>query len=151
MPNLSYERNNKDVWQPIRVSAGEIDAFINKHPEISVVDEMRRNLGELCLLRNPKYRFDKNYQPAFEVFFGEHGGGGNWFYFPWLNTLVRYLPEDLHLELRTGRNKYLITGEEQARFYNATVAFLGMRIEFIFCLFSAFKKISVGSKSGNCI
>src|SRR3989344_4977493 len=128
-------------WQPIAVLPRQLKKFIAKHSCILIVNELRRNLEELFLLRNPKYRFDperssasygagKNYQNEFEKFFLIYNSEsfGNWFYFPWLNTLVRYLPEDLHLELRTGRNKYLISTDEQNRFYNATMVFLGMSV-----------------------
>ena len=104
---------DQSSYKSVAVSRGGIDGLVKKHPEIAVVDELRRNLEELFLLRNPAYRFDKNYQSAFEKFFAPYDKADfdNWFYFPWLNSLVRYLPEDLHLELRTGRNKYLITKE----------------------------------------
>ena len=122
--------DNKNAWQPVYVPLIEIDVFTKNHPVVSVVDEIKRNLEELFLLRNPKYRFNKNYKDEFEQFLSSHNNGnlGNWFYFPWINFLVRYLPEGLHYELRTGRNKQLITVDEQARFYNATIVFLGMSV-----------------------
>lgn len=118
------------TWQPACVFPAAVGDCIGKHPEITVVDENRRNLEELFLLRNPKYRFDKNYQAEFSDFYKKYDREdfGNWYYFSWLNTLIRYFPEDLHLELRTGRNKYLITDEEQHRFYRSTIAFLGMSV-----------------------
>lgn len=124
--------NNKSelVWQPIAVNEQEIQDLRAKHPELIIVDEIKTNLEELFLLRNPKYKFDKNYQSEFEKFYAHYNRPdfGNWFYFSWLNTVVRFLPEELHNELRTGRNKYLIIEEEQARFYNSTIAFLGMSV-----------------------
>jgi len=117
-------------WQPEKFVAAELENYREKHPEIMVVNEIRRNLEELFLLRNPKYKFDKNYQTEFEAFFEEYNSAdfGNWFYFPWINTAVRFLPEDVHQELRTGRNKYLILEEEQKNFYNATIVFLGLSV-----------------------
>ncbi|KKP93857.1 MAG: UBA/THIF-type NAD/FAD binding protein [Parcubacteria group bacterium GW2011_GWC1_38_6] len=121
---------DKNTWQPIEIVSSQLKAFIEQHPGIFVVDEIRRNIEEIFLLRNPKYRFDKNYKDEFEKFFDSYRSEnfGNWFYFSWINSLVRYLPEGLHYELRTGRNKQLITAEEQARFYNANIAFLGMSV-----------------------
>lgn len=53
---------------------------------------------------------------------------GNWFYFPWSKELIRY-PEKEHLrKLRTSRNKNLITGEEQEKLYEATVAVFGLSV-----------------------
>jgi len=126
---MKKESNILD-WRPVLVSGGRRRVLFAEHPELSVVDGIRINLEELFLLRNPKYRFDKNYQIEFEAFFKSHDREdfGNWFYFPWLNTLVRYLPEDLHLELRTGRNKLLISQEEQKHFYESTIVFCGMSV-----------------------
>ena len=120
----------QEIWRPTSISPSEIHIFIEQHPEILVVDEMERNLEELFLLRNSKYRFDKNYKTECKQFlsFYQNDNFGNWFYFPWINSLVRYLSEGLHYELRTGRNKNLVTVEEQARFYNAKIAFLGLSV-----------------------
>ncbi|MEK7630282.1 MAG: ThiF family adenylyltransferase [Patescibacteria group bacterium] len=126
--------DKKITYQPILINEKGILKLKKEHPEITVVDELRLNAEQLFLLRNPRYRFDKNYQSAFESFFADLRGNpsadgfGNWFYFPWLNTLVKYLPEDLHFELRTGRNKYLISETEQKKFYNSTVVFLGLSV-----------------------
>ena len=119
-----------NTWQPVKIPGRQTVIFAKTHPEIVIVDELRRNLEELFLLRNPQYRFNKNYQPEFEKFFAPYQKKefGNWFYFSWINSLVRFLPEDLHLELRTGRNKYLVSAEEQSKFYHSTVVFLGMSV-----------------------
>ncbi|MBI4136026.1 MAG: ThiF family adenylyltransferase [Candidatus Vogelbacteria bacterium] len=117
-------------WQPVAVVSGQLAEFVNGHSGIQVVDQTRANLEELFLLRHPQYRFDKNYQTPLADFLKiyDRPDFGQWFYFPWLNLLVRYLPEPLHLELRTGRNKNLITTAEQNRFYYSTVAILGLSV-----------------------
>jgi len=127
---MIQSRVEKDAWQPRLIPAHILKTFLNKHPLLSIIDECRRNLEDLFLLRNPRYRFTQNFQEDFEKFFEkfDHDNSGNWFYLPWLNAAVHYLKEDLHLELRTGRNKYLITHKEQERFYNSTIAFCGMSV-----------------------
>lgn len=122
--------SNYQPWQPQFIPTGAIGELKQKHPELLIVDEIKRNLEEIFLLRNPKYRFNKNYNDEFKQFFSSYNNEkfGNWFYFPWINSLVRYLPEGLHYELRTGRNKQLITANEQSRFYNAAIVFLGMSV-----------------------
>jgi molybdopterin/thiamine biosynthesis adenylyltransferase len=121
---------DQDSWQPVLIPFNEVEIFIKENPNISIINEIERNLEELFLLRNPKYRFDKNYENDFKIFLTEYSNKsfGNWFYFPWSKTLICYFPEELHQELRTGRNKYLITAQEQSRFYDATVVFLGMSV-----------------------
>jgi tRNA A37 threonylcarbamoyladenosine dehydratase len=119
-----------EAFEPVPLDPAGLIKLRTDHPESRLIDEIGFNLEELFLLRNPKYRFDKNYHEALSSFrAGMDGPGfGNWFYFPWLNSAVRFLPEDLHLELRTGRNKLLITADEQAKFYSSVGAFLGMSV-----------------------
>jgi hypothetical protein len=51
-----------------------------------------------------------------------------WAYFPWKNTLVHLPSADVFFELRTTRNKFLITAEEQEQFYNAKIGIAGMSV-----------------------
>src|SRR3989338_4777417 len=125
--------NDRKLWQPVPVSPIEVMNLEMKYPGLKVVDQYKNNLEELFLLRNPKYRFDKNHQNDFEKFYAGHtgndsNGAGNWFYYSWLNTAVHFLSDDMHQELRTGRNRYLISKDEQEIFYNATIAVLGMSV-----------------------
>jgi molybdopterin/thiamine biosynthesis adenylyltransferase len=91
-------------------------------------------LEELYLLRHPICRFRANHRQGVARFLAAHTGNkpvsraGAWFYFPWLHQLVHYLPEPLHLELKTGRNRNLITKDEQDRYYQARVAVLGLSV-----------------------
>jgi tRNA threonylcarbamoyladenosine dehydratase len=124
----------RESWRPIKIGSSQIDALATLHPELVRVDTYRQNLEDLFLLRNPKYRYDKNYASDFDAFYRDLAGAksepelGAWFYFPWINTLVHYLEDEFHQELRTGRNKNLINQEEQNSYYHATVAVLGMSV-----------------------
>jgi hypothetical protein len=51
-----------------------------------------------------------------------------WVYFPWKNTLVRLPHEPLFYQLRTARNQFLITPEEQNQFYNTKIGIAGMSV-----------------------
>ncbi len=105
----------------------------DKRP-VKIIDQYLIQLEEVFLLRNPKYRFDKDYHGEFKSFEEKHGGegglytSGNWFYFPWLHVVIHFLPDSMHQEVRTGRNRNLITLDEQKKFYNATVGILGMSV-----------------------
>lgn len=134
-----YDTADRSSYRPIRLPHGvKISSAIKKikseHPELTIADPYLQNLEELFLLRNPKYRYNKKYKNHFEFFVSKHAKegllleAGSWFYFPWLNQVVHFLPEKLHLELRTGRNKYLITQEEQEKFYKANIGILGMSV-----------------------
>lgn len=53
---------------------------------------------------------------------------GVWVYFPWKRSLV-HLPEaEDYYKLRTARNKFLITAEEQDLFYNAHIGIAGLSV-----------------------
>lgn len=136
---MTKESFDKLSYKPIRLSPGNDlkMAFKKIHKSIQrvkIADQYESMLEELFLLRNPKYRFDKDYCLEYTRFRKKHfknkgpGSVGQWFYYPWLNTAIHVLPELLHQELRTGRNKNLITNEEQNKFYQARVVILGMSV-----------------------
>ncbi len=121
------EKIDRETWQPIPVISERLEVFLKDVPAVNVADQYADQLEEVFLLRNPKYRFDKNYSSELEQF-RNSAPAGNWFYFPWLNTLVHFLPEDMHYEVHTGRNRYLINAEEQEAYYRATIGILGMSV-----------------------
>jgi hypothetical protein len=53
---------------------------------------------------------------------------GKWFHFPWSNKLVHY-PDMADLrDLRTSRNRELVTREEQLQLYAASIAVMGLSV-----------------------
>jgi len=128
------ERIDHNSYKPIQVAGETVSKYSADHPGLIIADQYKKNLEELFLLRNPGYRFNKQYREDFDRFAKDHAGSnpeeklGSWFYFPWINTLVHYLAEELHQELRTGRNRYLITDAEQKSFYQSVVGVLGMSV-----------------------
>lgn len=53
---------------------------------------------------------------------------GTWFHFPWNDTLVRYPDEDEHYDLRTFRNRNLITKREQRILRGKKIAVFGLSV-----------------------
>jgi len=102
-----------------------------------IIDSYKQQLEELFVIRHPFYKFNKNpkqYQKELKAFIYEHSKGkklencGRWVYFPWNRTLVHCLEEELYLELRSSRNRNLITKEEQKKFYEAKIAIAGLSV-----------------------
>jgi hypothetical protein len=128
------EQINRTDWKPVHIQATDIAKLKAQHAELQIVDQYNAQLEEIFLLRNPKYKFDKNYQADFELFIKEQRNqnnpdtDGSWFYFPWSNQLVHYVPEELHFEMRTGRNKLLITAAEQEAYYQGVVGIAGLSV-----------------------
>lgn len=48
--------------------------------------------------------------------------------YPWCRTLVRIVGPEAYVELRTNRNRDLLTGEEQQRFAAARIGFAGLNV-----------------------
>lgn len=99
----------------------------NKAPEgARFIDAFNPELKELFKVRYPKFKNNKEKMEAFlkkaDAIQGVH------VYFPWNNTVVYILPKDLFLEVRSARNKNLITKEEQRKFYNTKVGIIGLSI-----------------------
>lgn len=95
-----------------------------------VIDKYKEQLEDLFLIRNPKYKFIKNYQGDFEKFIKNKilEKEGNYIFFPWNHILVHLLEEKLLFETRTARNVYLVTKEEQKKFYNAHIGIAGLSV-----------------------
>jgi molybdopterin/thiamine biosynthesis adenylyltransferase len=122
--------------KPIQLDTSKVDieAFKEQYTVTHTIDIYRDLLEDVFLVRNPQYKFNKNYKAEFEEFIkkqkvnGSLNYAGSWFYFPWNETLGHYLPDDMHQEVRTARNVYLITKEEQKKFYNFSVGIAGMSV-----------------------
>ncbi len=120
------------MWNPDEES---FESFKARFLVERMVDYYGEMLEELFCIRNPQYRFDKsNYEAAFKAFVDEYLQGqpleyaGKWFYFPWSRLLVHYLDDELHQEIRTARNRNLITAEEQKKFYNFKIGIAGLSV-----------------------
>lgn len=99
----------------------------NKAPRgVKFVDAFNPELRELFKIRHPKFKNDK--EKLKEFLNKSRKIKGIYVYFPWNNIAVYTLPEKLFFEVRTARNKNLITKEEQQKFYNTKVGIIGMSI-----------------------
>src|SRR3989344_1004002 len=93
---------------------------------VKCIDAFHHELKELFKGRYPKF---KNNAKKQEEFLKKADAiKGVYVYFPWSNTAVHTLPKDLFLEVRSARNKNLITKEEQRKFYNAKIGIIGLSI-----------------------
>src|SRR5262245_15375489 len=112
-------------------SDAEWQSFVGERGAATVSDTYTEQLEELFLVRNPHFRFDKTgFEEALREFVGDGNLdlAGTWVYFPWRNMWVHVLDELEYQELRTARNRNLITAEEQQKFYDSCVAFAGLSV-----------------------
>lgn len=110
----------------------EINALLHSCPHI--VDEIDSQVNELFQIRYPEISIldaTKSQLQTFKknIYQGkENKLCGFWMYYEWNSCMVHFLPEDIHTEIRTARNRNLITQEEQEKYYNATVAIAGLSV-----------------------
>jgi molybdopterin/thiamine biosynthesis adenylyltransferase len=116
------------------VGADLIGAIAERFHATLIIDTLDEQLEDLFLIRHPRYKFDPEFQEPLRAFAEEKLGGkpkeqyGEWFFFPWNNTLIHLLPEEEWQEIRTARNRNLITKEEQQRFYDCVVGIAGLSV-----------------------
>ncbi|MCH7403640.1 ThiF family adenylyltransferase [Belliella kenyensis] len=98
---------------------------------IEIIDELDNQVRELIKLQNPTKKFSKEeLKIAVEEFFEkiERATYGVWAFYPWKQTMVRLLPEEDFIAVRTVRNKYKITKEEQDRLSTKKIGIIGLSV-----------------------
>lgn len=101
---------------------------------VHVIDDYEEQAREYFAIQSPASYF----MPEFEERFKKYLLGlqkkdslyqqGRWVYFPWSSTLVHVLKHDQFQEVRTNRNRNLITAEEQKKFYQSVVGVAGLSV-----------------------
>ncbi|HYJ08540.1 MAG TPA: Rv1355c family protein, partial [Polyangiaceae bacterium] len=92
-------------------------------------DQLKSQVAELLKSRRPDLRLGPAaLQTAAEQLIEARGGDafGCWVLYPWRQMVVRLLPEPEFAELRTSRNRYKITAEEQECLGRATIGIVGL-------------------------
>jgi len=111
-----------------------LEQFKQKYHVDILIDDYDKQLEELFLIRNPRMRFVHDYKQELNNFIELETSSqdlkfcGTWFYFESSRTLMHYFHEEQHFELRTARNKNLITKDEQIKFYQGVVGIAGLSI-----------------------
>lgn len=78
---------------------------------------------------NPPQR-DREFIPYRDQHYGQHEPWqvGTWVYLPWRHTLLHLLDDDAYQQVRTARNRNLITAEEQHTYYHSTIGIAGLSV-----------------------
>jgi len=106
-----------------------------KKQALFVVDDLFSQCEELYKIRNPRTVISGVDRSEVRQFVRSLTGSlkipdtyGTWAWYPWSRTLVHFLPEALHTELRTARNRNLITQEKQKQFYQSRIGIAGLSV-----------------------
>lgn len=100
-------------------------------PDLMIHDTIQMQLAELFKIRNPHQQLDA---AAINNLIGAHLGNlglheyGVWVWYPWCRRLVHLLDEEEYTELRTSRNKYKITAEEQQKLSEKCIGIVGLSV-----------------------
>ncbi len=112
-----------------------LSQLLKEQPHITVIDTYETQLKELFILDNPPLNMNPpQLKEEFKKHKAEHYKNkedyevGNWVYLPWRHSLLHILDDDGYQQVRTGRNRNLITKEEQEKFYNSTIGIAGLSV-----------------------
>ncbi len=145
------ELTDKLSWKPVIFSLQnqeDLSTFsdlLKQEPEVRVLDTYLSQLKDLIKSRNVLIRWDqeKMDESIAEISQGEKlWMQGSWIYYPWNNRLVHTLKKEDFIELRTNRNKYKITTEEQDILSTKTVAIVGLSVGQSVALTCALERVA---------
>jgi len=131
--NLKYSKDKE-----------ELTDLINFNSSIEIIDEIHSQLEELIKLRSPQKKYDQD-ELSMEI--KNHLDGtpindyGNWIYYPWLNKLIHVLDENEFIEVRTNRNHYKITPEEEEILSQKKIGIIGLSVGKAIALTIALERI----------
>lgn len=113
----------------------KIIGLLDRNPTLTIIDTYVQQLKELFVINNPPLRFaPEKLDVEFDAFYNSHLANseawqvGRWVYLPWRSILLHLLEDKSYQEVRTARNRNLITAEEQRVFYNSTIGIAGLSV-----------------------
>lgn len=126
-----------EAWRPqlFRLTSSEdrkaLSVLFDEVASVQVYDALEEQLVDLIRTRNPGERLsDSAARERVGMYLGDTPPEeyGVWVYYPWSVRLVHLLDELEFVELRTNRNKYKLTPEEQARLATKKVGVVGLSV-----------------------
>lgn len=129
--------SDSDVVTPLFFRLGNIDdsqgliRLLDRKPYIRIFDSIDQQLTELIKSYHPKFTLSDD---DIHSLTAKHLAGipkkeyGVWVYYPWSETLVHLLDEDEFIHMRTSRNRYKITQDEQALLMTKRIGVIGLSV-----------------------
>ncbi len=106
-------------------------SLLKARPHIRVFDSLERQLQELVESSHPGRTLNPEERKALvEAHLGDVPmvEYGVWVYYPWNDTLVHMLDEEEFVNMRTNRNRYKITDDEQALLRTKRIGVIGLSV-----------------------
>lgn len=138
---MNNSKNRADITQEFRPSilsprhSEDIETIrqLRENPAVLVFDTLDSQIAELLKIDNPTIQMTSEQLIELRVVYDlgkklDSEKAGNWIYYPWRRTLIRILEEDEFIRVRTARNKYKITGEEQHLLAKKRIGVIGLSV-----------------------
>ena len=137
-----HSYNDSETWQPKiikmtgRASEEKLIDLLKHERIVAIIDNYDEQYAELSVSRQPGL-YQSSYEDKVRILEEElqnhHATShawqkGAWVYYPWNGNLVHVIARELFLELRSTRNRNLITAEEQHTLEEFNVGCVGMSV-----------------------
>lgn len=125
------------IYRPVlldRTKEGDKTAFdelIQLHPDVIIIDQFPGQKKELFKIQHPTQRLS---QQDLDRLYNDWAVDldvttqGIWIYYPWSKKLIHTLDKQEFITLRTSRNQYKITSEEQHSMAGKTIGIIGLSV-----------------------
>ncbi|MEM7486634.1 MAG: Rv1355c family protein [Bacteroidota bacterium] len=127
----------KDLYTPrafrngLETDTQQLKKLLAENKNLVIFNTLEQQLKELYQIEHPKTKYVIE---EFKSWYDRRSNTldwetyGVWFYYPWSNTLVLTLEEADFIQVRTARNKYKITQEEQEVLAKKTIGIVGLSV-----------------------
>jgi len=109
-----------------------LEELLRQKPDIIICDQISTQLDDLVKSKHPEIK--KPNRATLDQLKLQHLKNndlqeyGVWIYYPWLNRLVHALDKEEFIEVRTNRNRYKITREEQDLLNQKKIGIVGLSV-----------------------
>ncbi len=143
--SVSKNEEYKPLFFRINKDEDKIGLFklLNEKPHLRIFDEIQSQLEELVKCLNPKIVFTKEtLKEASREYLGNKlpEEYGVWVYYSWSNSVVHILDKEEFIKVRTNRNQFKITPEEQQTLSQKKVGVIGLSVGQSVCLAMAMER-----------
>ena len=108
-----------------------LESIKQSSDSLEIHDTLDSQVAEWAICRNPQSKQNPTLMAATLTTLMEGKDWeefGVWVHYPWSNRLVRLLPEDAFVEVRTNRNRNKITDKETASLSQKTAGIVGLSV-----------------------
>ena len=131
---IAQRAGNTSWSQPeiYKLDGSDDDAFedlLDRNPALRTFDPIDAIADDMFELDHPDQKRDDKLREEYKEKVLDAGlGYGNFVHMPWANAAIRYPDRQDHFALRTFRNQYLITKDEQETVGDMKIAAFGMSV-----------------------